>query len=289
MSKRVLITGCEGQLGRALVKMYPEATAANRSMLDISDMQQVKSFDWSSYDIVINAAAYVNADHSEASAGREITWNANAIGPRNLSDVATQYNIHLVHFSSEYVFDGTQENHREDEALTPLSVYGQTKAAGDLSVSLVPKHHILRTTWVVGDGHNFVKTMAQLAELRIDPKVVNDQFGRLSFTDEIVRAVDHILKNKVPYGTYNVSNSGKIKSWAEIAADTFELSGHDRKRVVFISTEEYKMGKHPFAPRPVHSDLDLTKLQSTGFVSQDYEPMLREYVANLKYKKSNEV
>jgi dTDP-4-dehydrorhamnose reductase len=263
--------------------MYPTAAATNRSMLDISDADQVRAIDWSKYDVIINAAAYVNADNSETSEGREITWRANALGTRNLTEVAIKYNLHLVHFSSEYVFDGNIENHKEDEPFSPLSVYGQTKAAGDLIVSLVPKHHILRTTWVVGEGHNFVRTMARLADLRIDPKVVNDQFGRLSFTQEIARAVDHLIKSKAPYGTYNVSNAGKIKSWAEIAADTFELAGHDRNRVVFISTDEYKMEKQPFAARPIYSDLDLTKLQATGFVSQDYGPLLEEYVKSLEH------
>lgn len=261
--------------------MYPQATAANRSILDISSAKQVESFVWSNYDVIINAAAYVNADHSETIEGREMTWRANAVGPGNLAKAALKHDLHLVHVSSEYVFDGTQENHKEDETFAPLSVYGQTKAAGDLIVSLVPKHHILRTTWVVGDGHNFVKTMVRLAELRIDPKVVNDQFGRLSFTQEIVRAIDHLIKSGAPYGTYNASNSGKIKSWAEIAADTFELAGYDRERVTFISTDEYKIDKQPFAPRPMHSDLDLTKLQATGFVSQDYVPMLAKYVNSL--------
>jgi dTDP-4-dehydrorhamnose reductase len=284
LSKRFLITGCDGQLGKALIKKYPSASATNRNTLDITDFKQVSSFNWSSYDVIINAAAYVNADHSETEEGRIKTWCANAIGPSNLAKVALDNDLHLIHISSEYVYDGTKQNHNESEPFSPLSVYGQTKAAADLAVSLVPKHHILRTTWVVGEGHNFVKTMARLAELRINPKVVNDQFGRLTFTQEIVRAVDHFIKNSIQYGTYNVSNSGKIKSWAEIAADTFEIAGFDRNRITQISTDEYKSEKQPFAPRPVHSDLNLNKLQKTGFVSQDYGPIMEEYIGELKHE-----
>jgi dTDP-4-dehydrorhamnose 3,5-epimerase len=224
----------------------------------------------------------VNADKSETPEGREITWKANAAGPRNLGKVALENNLHLIHFSSEYVFDGSNENHQEDEPFSPLSVYGQAKAAADLSVSLVPDHHILRTTWVVGDGHNFVKTMKNLGDMRIDPKVVDDQFGRLTFTSELVRAVSHILDNHIDSGTYNLSNSGKVRSWAEIAALTFALAGHDKDRVQFVSTEEYSHDKVPFAPRPTHSDLDLSKIQLTGFKSQDYEPIMREYIKTLK-------
>lgn len=278
MSKRIFITGRNGQLGKALVAKYPEATAMSREELDISDIEQVHAIDWSKYDVIINAAAYVKADNAETEEGRERAWRVNAVGVRNLAEVALANNLHFIHVSSEYVFDGKKQNHTEDEPFTPLSVYGQSKVAGDLAVSLVPKHHILRTSWVVGDGHNFVKTMKKLADTRIDPSVVNDQFGRLTFVSELVRAIDHILENNVESGTYNMSNSGKIKSWAEIAADTFEYAGHDRSRVKFITTEEYKSGKEFFAPRPSHSSLNLSKIQSTGFESQDYEPLMKQYI-----------
>lgn len=277
----ILITGCNGQLGKALVEKYPGATATSREDLDISDSEQVKAVDWSKYHTIINAAAYVNADESETKEGREKTWRVNAVGPRNLAEVAIKHNLHLIHVSSEYVFDGTKDNHSEDEMVAPLSVYGQAKAAGDIAVSLVPKHHILRTSWVVGDGHNFVRTMKRLADMRVDPRVVHDQFGRLTFVSELVRAIDHIIKNKVESGVYNISNSGKIKSWAEIAADTFELAGHSRDRVKQITTDEYKSDKQHFAPRPQNSDLDLSKIQDTGFESQDYEPLLKQYVLGL--------
>lgn len=278
---KMVILGSHGQLGKELVRKYPDAGAYDRDELDISQLDQVEAFDWSQYDTIINAAAYVNADHSETLEGRRITWPANAVGPRNLAQVAIQHGLRLIHFSSEYVFDGIQQNHKESEPFTPLSVYGQSKAAGDLAVSLVPRHYDLRTSWVVGDGHNFVKTMKNLADMRIDPKVVDDQFGRLTFTSELVRAVDFLLENDAPSGTYNVTNSGPIKSWAEIAADTFEIAGHDRSRVKPISTEDYSADKENFAPRPMHSDMDLSKIQSLGFVSRDYVPLMEEYIRTL--------
>ena len=284
MTKRILITGSEGQVGKALTQQYPDAKAVSRATLDISDLTQVETFNWDQYDVIINAAAYVNADHSETDEGREKTWQANATGPRNLAQAALKYGLQLIHISSEYVFDGKKENHTEDEKFSPLSVYGETKAAGDLVVSLVPEHYIFRTTWVVGEGHNFIRTMMRLAGLRIDPAVVDDQYGRLTFASEIVRAIDHAITNEIPYGTYNVSNSGKIMTWAEIAAKTYELSGHDASRVKFISTDEYRKDKEHFAPRPIHSDLDLTKLQETGFISQDFAPLLEDYIKNEQAK-----
>lgn len=281
MSDRYLITGANGQVGRAIQKIFPEAKALGREDLDISDIRQFKNIDWRKYDVIINAAAYVNADESETLKGREKSWGVNAVGPSNLSKVAIEHGIHLIHISSEYVFDGTKSNHLEDESFTPLSVYGQSKSAGDIVVSVVPKHHILRTSWVVGEGHNFVKTMKKLADMRINPKVVGDQYGRLTFASEIVRAIEYILKNDVEYGTYNISNSGEIKSWAEVAKDVFELSGHDRSRVITITTEEYMRDKHPFAPRPTNSDMDLSKIRLTGFQSVDYGPLLEDFVSDL--------
>lgn len=281
MTKEILITGCNGQLGKALVEHYPEAVATDRITLDISDREAVDGYDWSECGVIINAAAYVNADHAETLEGRRMTWLANAVGPANLARVALRHGIPMVHFSSEYVFDGTKENHSEEEPFTPLSVYGEAKAAGDLAVGMVPEHYILRTSWVVGDGHNFVRTMHRLAEMRINPKVVDDQFGRLTFTSELVRATVHLLNTRPPSGTYNLSNSGPVKSWAEIAADTFEIAGHYRSRVTPISTEEYRQDKNPFAPRPVHSDLDLTRIQNTGFKSRSYVPLMEEYVLSL--------
>jgi len=282
MAKKIFITGGNGQLGRALAEYYPEATITDHATFDITDESKVESFNWADYEVIINAAAYVNADDSETNEAREKTWLVNASGPRNLARVAIRYGLQLIHVSSEYVFDGIKHDHDEDETFSPLSVYGETKAAADLAVSLVSKHHILRTSWVVGDGHNFVKTMKNLADMRINPRVVNDQFGRLTFTSELVRAIDHIITKDIPVGTYNLTNSGAIRSWAEIAALIFELAGHDKNRVKFITTDEYKKDKYPFAPRPIHSDLNLLKIQKTGFESIDYDALLPIYINNIE-------
>ena len=123
-----------------------------------------------------------------------------------------------MHISSDYVFDGTATRpYREDDPVAPLGVYGQTKAAGDQIVATVPRHYIVRTSWVIGDGRNFVRTMLSLAARGIDPSVVNDQYGRLTFTSELARAIRHLIETRAPYGTYNVTGSGSVTSWADIA------------------------------------------------------------------------
>ena len=281
MSRKYVILGANGQLGKALREIFPDAKALTREELDIADETQVNAFDWSKYDVILNAAALVNADGSETIELRAKTWLANAYGPRNLAKIAIEQNKTLIHYSSDYVWDGREKNHKDDEVVAPLLVYGESKAAGDLVVSLVPKHYIIRVSWVVGDGHNMPKTMKNLADIQIDPKVVNDQFGRLTFVSEISRATKHFLDNNVEYGLYNVTNDGPVKSWYEIAADVFEYAGHDRNRVQPISTEEYAKNKPGFAPRPLNSDMDLSKLRQTGFTPKDYTEMLENYVKKL--------
>ena len=147
MSKGIVILGCNGQVGRALQEIYPKATALGHQQLDISDEEQVLGYDWSGVDVIINAAAFVNADGSETIEGRTKAWQVNAVGPRNLVKVALEHDITLVHYSSDYVFDGTNKNHGEDESLSPLSVYGDVKAAGDLLVSLAPACFVGNWRW----------------------------------------------------------------------------------------------------------------------------------------------
>src|SRR5690606_17271169 len=107
----------------------------------------------------------------------------------------------------------------EEAPFSPLGVYGQTKAASDIAAATAARHYIVRTSWVIGEGKNFVRTMASLAERGIDPKVVSDQVGRLTFTDNIAGAIVHLLSAKAPFGTYNVTGSGKPRSWADFARD----------------------------------------------------------------------
>ena len=182
-----------------------------------------------------------------------------------------------MHISTDYVFDGTENIHNEDEAFSPLSVYGASKSAGDLVVSLAPKFYILRTSWVIGEGKNFVRTMLELGKKGINPTVVSDQIGRLTFTSELVRAINHLLSSNPNYGTYNVTNSGVSTSWAEITREIYKLSGLDNT-VTDISTADYFKNKENVAPRPLKSTLSLDKIQSTGFESKNWTEDLTEYL-----------
>ena len=276
---KIFIVGANGQLGTALRAQYPNAKFADISELDITDKKSVEAYDWSGIEIILNAAAYTNVDGAETPEGRVASWKVNAEAVKYLCHTAWNHDITLVHISSDYVFDGTTVPHTEDEPLSPLSVYGASKAAGDLLVQQLDKHYLLRTTWVIGEGKNFVRTMLGLAEKDISPTVVGDQVGRLTFTSELVRIIDHLLTTKAPYGTYNATNSGDNKSWADITRDIFTLAGHDDLTVTDTTTAEYFAGKEGIAPRPLGSEMDLTKLQATGFESRDWFDDLREYIA----------
>jgi len=278
MDRDILITGANGQLGRALSAKYPLAKKITKNELDISDCQAVDSYNWDGIKLIINAAAFTKVDAAETEEGRTAAWAVNAVGPANLARVALKHDITLIHISSDYVFDGKCNHHLETESYNPLSVYGSSKAAGDIAVSVMKKHYILRTSWVVGDGGNFVRTMLAVGKKGISPTVVSDQRGRLTFTIELVRAIEYLLVNKSPYGIYNVTNSGVVVSWADITRAIFAEAGFNLD-VHDITTENYFADKPHTAIRPLNSALDLSKLNTAGFKARNWQENLKEYVA----------
>jgi dTDP-4-dehydrorhamnose 3,5-epimerase/reductase len=276
--KRTLIIGGHGQLGRAVADALPEAVAIGRDVLDLADPAAVATFDFSPYETVVNAAAYTKVDAAETMAGRREAWAVNVGAVAALAAAAREQRFLLVHVSSDYVFDGTIETHDEDEPFSPLGVYGQTKAAGDALAAGLPQHYLLRTSWVIGDGANFVRTMAGLADRGAEPGVVNDQHGRLTFANELARGIVHLLTVRAPYGTYNLTNGGPSMTWAEIARNVFTARGRTADAVRDISTEEFAAGKQ-LAPRPRHSLLNLDKITATGFQPADAMVDLKAYLA----------
>ena len=147
-----------------------------------------------------------------------------------------------------------------------------------------PKHYILRSSWVIGDGNNFAKTMCMLSDKVAagdleKVTVVDDQLGRLTFTDQMAQAIFHVLDTGAPYGTYNMTGSGAVKSWADIAKACFDAKNGNGDKVVPVSTAEYYASSAgPIAPRPHYSALDLGKLEAIGFTPRDWEEELTEYL-----------
>ena len=293
--KRTLVTGANGQLGRA-IRAYVEAHGlkgfefTDIDEFDFSDPAAYAQIDWSLYGTIINAGAYTAVDKAETPDGRAAAWKANAEGPALLARTAQRHHLTLVHVSSDYVFDGTTEMHREDEPFAPLGVYGQSKAAGDIAVATADKHYILRSSWVIGDGHNFVRTMMALSDRVADGDdaldevtVVDDQFGRLTFTDDMAKAIFFLLDSGAPYGTYNLTGSGDAVSWAQIAKEVFAETNGNGEHVRPISTAQYfANAKAPVSPRPTNSALDLAKIETAGYETTDWRTSLHDYVRAAK-------
>ncbi len=275
--EQIVITGGNGQLGRALRARYPGAVAVDVDELDITDAGAVEAFAWSGVNLLLNAAGYTNVNDAESPGGRAAAWRVNAQAVANLARVALARGITMVHVSTDYVFDGTRAPYTEDDDLAPLGVYGASKAAGDLAAGFVPRRYLLRTSWVIGDGKNFVRTMLELARRGVNPAVVSDQVGRPTFTVELVRAIDHLLASRAAYGTYNVSNGGPPVSWADFTREIFAQAGLPNS-VNDITTAAYNAGTPGVAPRPLGSSLDLAKIQATGFVPCDWRQALVDYL-----------
>jgi len=277
---RAVILGANGQLGRALRLQFPDAVALDRAALDVADADAVAAYDWSSADVVLNAAAWTAVDAAEDPANLAAVRAANVEAVGHLADAATEHWFTLVHVSSEYVFDGRHDGPMpEDLEPSPLSVYGRSKADGDREASKTERHYLIRTTWVVGDGNNFVRTMTSLADRGIAPSVVDDQVGRPTFATDLAAGIAHLLRTGAPFGTYNLTCDGEPASWADLAEVVFEARGRRSDDVTRVSTAEYFAGTPTAAVRPLNSVLDLSKITATGFRPRDWRAALVEYLA----------
>ncbi len=287
IESKLFILGAYGQLGRGMLERFPGAKAVDRDTFDMIDQEVIDNYDWSDVEIIINAAAYTDVDGAETAEGRVAAWQVNAVGVGNLATIATKIGATLVHFSTDYVFDGQIYPHLETEPFSPLSVYGQSKAAGDIAAATVAKHYLIRTSWVIGKGKNFVRTMLGLAEKGVSPNVVGDQTGRPTFVGQLVDAVEHLIKTEAEFGTYNVSNDGPVVSWADLAREIFKLSGHKNIVVTDITTKDYNASKPLVAPRPLHGEFDLSKITATGLKLRSWPDDLIDYFKSVQSISSN--
>ena len=276
-----VVLGAGGQVGRALARRFPDAVALTRAGLDVGDPAAVAAHDWSGVDLVVNAAAWTAVDAAEDPANRAAVRAVNVDGVGALADAARAHGFLLVHFSTEYVFDGTHPGPiPEDAPVHPLSVYGRSKADGDALVTALDRHLLLRTTWVVGEGRNFVRTMAGLADRGVSPAVVADQVGRPTLAADLADAVAHLVDAGAS-GTYNVTGGGEPGSWADVAEVVFAARGRDPHDVRRVSTAEYTADRPGLAPRPLNSVLDLARLQATGHSPRDWRAAVQDCLTTL--------
>lgn len=279
--KKIIVTGCNGQLGRAVNEFYkndPEISFVNTDVdeLDITDIDAVLKLvrEVEPYAI-INCAAFTAVDACETQ--YEKAFAINAIGPRNLAIAARETGAKLMHISTDYVFDGKgTKPYVETDATAPASAYGSTKLAGEKFVEqFAEKYFILRTAWLYGDGKNFAKTMLKLAETHDVVRVVNDQFGSPTSTVELTKAIAALLFTD-NYGIFHATCEGSC-SWADFAAEIFRLAGKQTK-VEGISTEEYGS----VTPRPLYSVLDNRMFRlTTDFTFADWHDAIAVYLKDL--------
>ena len=248
---KILLTGKNGQVGFELQKklsMIGEVIATDREELDLADPDAIRQFiDQTKPDIIINPAAYTAVDKAELEP--DLAYQINTIAPQVLAEKAAEINIPLVHFSTDYVFDGLKEEaYVESDTTNPQSVYGKTKCEGEEKIRKHAKYIILRTSWVFGShGNNFLKTILRLIMEKESLNIVGDQWGSPAsasmLADVTFKIVDTIFKNKIfkDYGTYHVTTEGET-TWHDYAG--------------LISNEVMKLNlKVKCAPDQIHSIL----------------------------------
>ncbi len=279
--KKIIVTGCNGQLGRAINKEYASNTDIELVNTDVGELditnidkvlelvREVKPY------AIINCAAHTAVEACETDVDN--AYKINAVGPRNLSIAATETGAKMFHISTDYVFagDGTKPYIEFDE-VGPKGVYGASKLAGENFVKAFAKDYfIMRTAWLYGDGKNFVKTMLRLAETNDTVRVVRDQLGTPTSTTELAKATAYLLPTE-NYGVFHGTCEG-ITNWADFAKEIFRLAGKPTK-VEAITTAEYQAA----VARPAYSVLENYMLKlTTDFSFAQWEDALADFMKTI--------
>lgn len=270
---KILILGAKGMLGHDLVEEFSrknQVYAFGREDLDLTNKKivQEKILELKP-DIVINSAAYTDVDGCEKNKALCFKVNGYAVG--YLASICKKCNALLVHFSTDYVFDGKKkEGYKEEDKPNPINVYGQSKTLGEKELAkFTDKYYLIRSSWLFGKhGKNFVETMLNLAKDRDIIEVVNDQFGKPTYTKDLANRTKEIVEKKKEFGIYHVTNEGTT-SWYGFAKKIFELAGIDIE-VKPVSTEQFPRP----ARRPRYSALINTKLPKM----RNWDEALKEYL-----------
>lgn len=282
---KILITGCNGQVGHCLVKQLEgkaEVLAVDKEQLDITDQEAVFLV-VSEFvpDYIINAAAHTAVDKAEEEV--ELSFAINRDGPMYLAEAAESCGAVMLHISTDYVFDGTGEApYQEIDTVGPQGVYGESKLAGEQAVAKAcAEHLILRTAWVFGEhGNNFVKTMLRLGQDRDALSIVGDQIGGPTYAGDIASAlitmIDYIEKEGAPqWGVYHFSGM-PYASWYEFAEQIFSAAKNKSVLAQTPNLSSIPTSAYPTpAKRPANSRLDCEKIhQQFGIKPSDWQASL---------------
>lgn len=278
---RILVTGAGGQLGRDVVdacrRAGDDVTAPDRPVLDVVSRDQVLGAITSTRpDAVIHCAAWTAVDACEGDPERAFATNALAV--RWAREGCERVGAHLVHVSTDYVFDGTLDRpYHEWDATNPQSVYGASKLAGEREAG--PDAAVVRTSWVCGlHGHNMVHTVARLATERDSLSFVDDQRGHPTFTADLAPVLRRLAVDRRS-GVHHVTNAGEV-SWYGFVREIVAGLGRDPAMVAPISTADLQPPRP--APRPANSVLDNAVLRLSGLPPmRDFREPLAELLREL--------
>ncbi|WP_171301537.1 dTDP-4-dehydrorhamnose reductase [Enterococcus cecorum] len=271
----ILLTGGNGQLGTELRHLLDEKgvkyVSTDAKKMDITDAQATMDYITNLKPTVIyHCAAYTAVDKAEDE-GKALDEKINVDGTRNVALAAKEVGATLVYISTDYVFDGKLKDgeYAVDAPINPLNEYGRTKALGEKAVQeIMDDYYIIRTSWVFGKyGHNFVFTMQKLAETRDELTIVNDQFGRPTWTRTLAEFMYFVIDQKAPFGIYHLSNDNAC-SWYEFAKEI--LKDTDVK-VLPVTSEQFPQK----ATRPQYSVMDLSKAKALGFKIPTWQEALQ--------------
>ncbi len=275
---KLLVTGASGQLGRQLQRAASAhtVTAVDHRTLDICSLAAAReAVRLHRPDVVINAAAYNQVDRAESEP--DAAFAANALGPRNLALAAAEVSAAVVHVSSDYVFNGRKGTpYHEFDTPDPLSVYGQSKLAGERAVSQTNlRHYVVRTAWVYEPhGHGFAHTMRRLALTQREVRVVDDQFGSPTAAEDLAQGILRLIETQA-YGTYHLAGGGAPASWRAFAACLFEALQVDCVAIPASSAEFVRP-----APRPAYAAL--TSVQDPRIQLPDWRDGVARFAAAVR-------
>ncbi|GIO35106.1 NAD(P)-dependent oxidoreductase [Paenibacillus albilobatus] len=275
---RVVVTGANGQLGHDVVQSLKNRGGNDWCIhvvdFDLTDMSHTKEYLYKFLpDVVIHCAAFTDVDAAEHE--QKKCWTINVDVTANIASACNSINAKLVYISTDYVFSGEEEGLYEVYSKPdPISVYGETKLAGEKKVAqLIDSYFIVRTSWAYGvNGDNFVQAMLRIGEKEDSVNVVADQFGSPTFTEDLANFIIDLIKSD-KYGIYHATNEG-FCSWAQFAVEIFNQVGYPTK-VNFIKSEDY----FTFAKRPKNSRLSKKSLDDGGFSRlPEWREALRRYL-----------
>ncbi|MBN1572483.1 MAG: dTDP-4-dehydrorhamnose reductase [Deltaproteobacteria bacterium] len=285
----LLVIGARGMLGRDLVDTLSKPPFEHRVLawdideIDITRLEDVEekvavAAGDSPFKYIVNCAAYTDVDGAEVE--RELSYEINAVGAKNVAEAAAKVGARTVYISTDYVFNGEKlVPIREDDEPEPVNYYGCTKLAGEeFTRSMDPGALIIRTQWLFGPyGKNFVETMLNLAGAGKTLRVVDDQVGSPTYALHLAEAIGRMIELSLS-GTYHISGGGST-SWYRFAREIFELTGMDVD-LVPVTTEEYVKGAgRVVAKRPKNSVFDMTKVKTdTGVTMRVWRDGLSEYL-----------